>query len=169
MPAASANCWVKLKFFQNRARKNPPNPQDQKHPEQPGTAFPNRFSRANLYFNQRPYNQTSVGFSPANGLNTGSGPMTFKPDSCKLALATGPNSRNQQETPMSQLAQLEKKIEQLETRIAFQDQTIEELNQTITSQWSEFDRLRREISRLGEQLADLSPPDQSTGEPPPHY
>ncbi|HHG90900.1 MAG TPA: SlyX family protein [Devosia sp.] len=70
---------------------------------------------------------------------------------------------------MSQLAQLEKKIEQLETRIAFQDQTIEELNQTITSQWSEFDRLRREISRLGEQLADLSPPDQSTGEPPPHY
>ncbi len=70
---------------------------------------------------------------------------------------------------MPQFAQLQKKIEQLESRIAFQDRTIEELNETITSQWAEFDRLRAEISRLGEQLSDLSPTDQNTGEPPPHY
>ncbi len=70
---------------------------------------------------------------------------------------------------MPQFAQLQKKIEQLESRIAFQDRTIEELNETITSQWAEFDRLRAEISRLGEQLSDLSPADQNTGEPPPHY
>jgi len=73
---------------------------------------------------------------------------------------------------MTDISELANKIANLETRIAFQDDIIEDLNKTITGQWDEFDKLRRQISRLNAQISDL----QSTGEisdngepPPPHY
>ncbi len=73
---------------------------------------------------------------------------------------------------MSEAEELKAKITDLETRIAFQEQTIEDLNKTITGQWDEFERLRREIARLDEQLARVQPPGHSPGNgepPPPHY
>jgi len=72
---------------------------------------------------------------------------------------------------MSEINELSKKITFLETRIAFQDQTIEDLNKTITEQWDEFNKLRREISRLSGQVQEMqSSNDGSDGdELPPHY
>ena len=70
---------------------------------------------------------------------------------------------------MPDTADLIARLEKLETRIAFQDQNIEDLNTAITSQWAEFDKLRREISRLSAQLADADAGAQSDGQPPPHY
>ncbi|KFC67691.1 phi X174 lysis protein [Devosia sp. LC5] len=62
------------------------------------------------------------------------------------------------------------RLEALETRIAFQDQTIEELNATITAQWRVIDGLTRKLTTLEEQVRSGSQiADPSTEVPPPHY
>lgn len=64
------------------------------------------------------------------------------------------------------------RIEDLESRAAFQERTIEELNEMIAAQWKVIDRLGRQVDRLKAEL------DESLGEraglppaepPPPHY
>lgn len=62
------------------------------------------------------------------------------------------------------------RLEALETRIAFQDQTIEELNATITEQWRMIDGLTRKLTMLEEQVrSGTHIADPSTEAPPPHY
>jgi SlyX protein len=65
---------------------------------------------------------------------------------------------------------LEDRIEALETRLMFQDATIETLNETVTAQWREIDALKRHIANLRERLqeAEAGLP-RPTNEPPPHY
>ena len=64
------------------------------------------------------------------------------------------------------------RLDELEIRIAHQDQTIEDLNAAITAQWKLIERLEARVERLGERVADS---EQSAGEadpvnrPPPHY
>ena len=60
------------------------------------------------------------------------------------------------------------RLDALETRIAYQDEVIEDLNKTVASQWKEIDRLTHEIANLADRLARA---EQSAGEepPPPHY
>jgi len=62
------------------------------------------------------------------------------------------------------------RIDALETRLTFQDETIEALNQTITAQWLKIDALTRQIASLSERLeqAEAQAPG-ATNEPPPHY
>lgn len=66
---------------------------------------------------------------------------------------------------------LSKRIDALEIRAAYQDETIETLNKTITAQWAEIDSLNRRVAELRERLADaesraVAPP---SSEKPPHY
>jgi SlyX protein len=62
------------------------------------------------------------------------------------------------------------RLDALEMRIAFQDQTIEELNATITQQWKAIDALTRKLTTLEEQVRSGSQiADPSTEAPPPHY
>ena len=62
------------------------------------------------------------------------------------------------------------RLEALETRIAFQDQTIEELNTTITAQWRQIDLLTRKLGTVEEQVrSGTHIADPSTEVPPPHY
>lgn len=69
------------------------------------------------------------------------------------------------------IADLNIRIEQLEEKLAFQDQAIEDLNTTITDQWKVLDRYKREIERLNSEVSELgentAPP--GTEPPPPHY
>jgi SlyX protein len=62
------------------------------------------------------------------------------------------------------------RIDALETRLTFQDETIETLNKTITAQWQQIDALTRQVAHLGERLreAEAHAPG-ATNEPPPHY
>jgi SlyX protein len=65
---------------------------------------------------------------------------------------------------------LTERIDALESRLAYQDQTIEQLNETITAQWKQIDALTRQLTALNERLqeAEASPPAPAS-ERPPHY
>ncbi|OKO74206.1 protein SlyX [Bradyrhizobium sp. NAS80.1] len=65
---------------------------------------------------------------------------------------------------------LSERIDKLETRIAYQDDTIEALNQTITAQWKQIDALTRQIAQFSERLqeAEANAPGPAN-ERPPHY
>jgi len=71
---------------------------------------------------------------------------------------------------MSNVDALSERIDALEMRLTYQDVTIETLNQTITTQWVEIDRLTRQVSELKERLQDAeSNAPGPVNEPPPHY
>ncbi|OKO73691.1 SlyX family protein [Bradyrhizobium sp. AS23.2] len=65
---------------------------------------------------------------------------------------------------------LSERIDKLEARIAYQDDTIETLNQTITAQWKQIDALTRQIAQFSERLqeAEANAPGPAN-ERPPHY
>jgi SlyX protein len=71
---------------------------------------------------------------------------------------------------MSEAKTLSDRIDALETRLMFQDETIETLNKTITAQWLKIDALTRQVLNLSDRLreAETHPPD-AANEPPPHY
>lgn len=66
----------------------------------------------------------------------------------------------------------ETRIEDLETRAAYQEQTIDEMSEMIAAQWKEIDALNRKLARLEAKLEaaieTLRQPDQPEP-PPPHY
>jgi SlyX protein len=72
--------------------------------------------------------------------------------------------------PMSDADDLSERIDALEMRLTYQDVTIETLNQTITAQWVEIDRLTRQVAELKQRLqeAESNAPGPAN-EPPPHY
>jgi SlyX protein len=67
---------------------------------------------------------------------------------------------------------MNERLAELETRIAFQDRTIQELNDVVVRQQRELERLAREFAALTVQVRALAPyPVASRDEetPPPHY
>jgi SlyX protein len=62
------------------------------------------------------------------------------------------------------------RIDALETRLTFQDETIETLNKTITAQWLKIDALTRQLAHLNERLREAEAHAPGANEPPPpHY
>jgi SlyX protein len=71
---------------------------------------------------------------------------------------------------MTEIEALTLRIDTLEVRIAYQDETIETLNGTITDQWKRIDDLSRQIARLGDRLEQAEASEQApASEKPPHY
>lgn len=72
---------------------------------------------------------------------------------------------------MSETDDLKRRLEKLEELAAFQERAIEELSGTVTEQWKQIETLRRELARLGAQLAEVEAhatvPQREP--PPPHY
>lgn len=67
---------------------------------------------------------------------------------------------------------MQEEIVELQTRIAFQDGVIEQLNQVVTDQQQQIDRLERRMEKLLGQVEALQADHviQQTNEPPPpHY
>lgn len=70
------------------------------------------------------------------------------------------------------LLELEQRLEQLESKTAFQDLTIEELNQVVTQQQMDITRLNERLRLLTERLkatpgSNVAPLSEVV--PPPHY
>ncbi len=67
---------------------------------------------------------------------------------------------------------MEDRIDNLETRLAFQEHTVEELNQAVTAQQRQLDDLGALLKALHKRLGELVParvapvPEER---PPPHY
>ena len=60
----------------------------------------------------------------------------------------------------------------LESHIAHQDGTIEDLNEMVQAQWTEIESIRRDLSELRARLARVEgdmEPTQPDDQPPPHY
>ncbi|HEY4199951.1 MAG TPA: SlyX family protein [Devosiaceae bacterium] len=64
------------------------------------------------------------------------------------------------------------RIDKLETLLAYQEQTFEDLSKVVTEQWQEIAGLKRQLAKLTDQLRTveahpaLAPQDEA---PPPHY
>lgn len=71
---------------------------------------------------------------------------------------------------MTDSSGLSERIDALEMRLSYQDVTIETLNQTITAQWNEIDRLTRQVAELKDRVreAESNAPGPAN-ERPPHY
>jgi SlyX protein len=64
------------------------------------------------------------------------------------------------------------RIDKLETTIAYQDQAIEDLSKTVTSQWNEIAELKRMMGNLGRRLREIADNPalaEAPEPPPPHY
>lgn len=66
---------------------------------------------------------------------------------------------------------MEKRLDDMEIRLTFQDRTIEELNEALISQQQQIDKMQKELEVLRAQLRTL--PDMLAGRDedplPPHY
>lgn len=73
---------------------------------------------------------------------------------------------------MAASPELEARIDELEIHLAHQDQLIEDLSSTISSQWKEIEALSRQLAKLGDRINVV---EEHAGEPtpteppPPHY
>jgi SlyX protein len=67
---------------------------------------------------------------------------------------------------------MENRLIELETRLAFQDNSLQELNAVVVRQQREIDALTRELETLKAQLRTLAPElvaNRAEEAPPPHY
>ncbi|MEW6500022.1 MAG: SlyX family protein [Thermodesulfobacteriota bacterium] len=60
---------------------------------------------------------------------------------------------------------MEERLIELETRLAFQEKTLEELNEVVTRQQEEIDRLGEEVGRLTARLRPLLAAAEADGFP----
>ena len=67
---------------------------------------------------------------------------------------------------------LAERIDNLETRIAYQDEVIEALNKTVIAQWAKLDEALARIRKLEARMREVQVSairDASEETPPPHY
>ena len=67
---------------------------------------------------------------------------------------------------------MEQRIIELESKVAFQEETINELNEVITDQQNQLDQIREELGLLNIRLQAVTEAGVDSHEkepPPPHY
>lgn len=72
---------------------------------------------------------------------------------------------------MTEIEKLTARIDALEIGRAHQERTIEDLSETITSQWKQIETLNRQVAMLSDQLREVAAgaPSGEADPPPPHY
>ena len=67
---------------------------------------------------------------------------------------------------------MNERLTELEMRVAFQEKTIQDLNEVVTDQQRQIDRLTQGLEAIKSRLAGLAPSmviPQDEEKPPPHY
>ena len=67
---------------------------------------------------------------------------------------------------------MEERLTELESRVAFQDDTIQKLNDVLVEQQRQIDQVSRLVTELKQQLESIQPSiiaDVAEETPPPHY
>ena len=67
---------------------------------------------------------------------------------------------------------LEQRINEVETRLAFQETTLQELNEVLTSQQQQLSQMQTLVEKLRERVVELGSNMQANAAnepPPPHY
>ena len=72
---------------------------------------------------------------------------------------------------MSDLGRLEARITDLEIKISYSEDLVDELNRTIFRQQQQIEQLINQLRTLGEQVQNAAPAEQRSlrDELPPHY
>ncbi|MGF1737899.1 SlyX family protein [Photobacterium lutimaris] len=73
---------------------------------------------------------------------------------------------------MKEIEQLQARIDELEMKQAFQEQTIEELNQALTEQQFLIDKMQTQLKFMVGKVKGIEPSNmasESEETPPPHY
>ncbi|UTV27983.1 SlyX family protein [Photobacterium atrarenae] len=73
---------------------------------------------------------------------------------------------------MTEIEKLQAQIDELEMKQAFQEQTIEELNQALTQQQFVIDKMQTQMQFLVGKVKGIEPSNmasESEETPPPHY
>jgi SlyX protein len=72
---------------------------------------------------------------------------------------------------MSDREHLEARVTELEIKISYSEDMVDELNHTIFRQQQQIDQLIKQIKTLGEQIQNAAPAEQRSlrDELPPHY
>ena len=68
--------------------------------------------------------------------------------------------------------ELEQRINEVETRLAFQETMLQELNEALTSQQQQLSQMQAVLEKLSERIVELASnmqPDATIEPPPPHY
>ncbi|CEO37951.1 SlyX protein [Photobacterium kishitanii] len=73
---------------------------------------------------------------------------------------------------MNEIQQLQSRLDELEMKLAFQEQTIDELNEALTKQQFMIDRMEVQLKFMvgkvkGMQTSNMASESEET--PPPHY
>ena len=71
-----------------------------------------------------------------------------------------------------QYSEWEKRLEALESKVAFQELTIDQLNQTVTQHELELSKMREQMRLMVNKLKGAAPSmvaSQAEETPPPHY
>tara|TARA_R110000772_G_scaffold111396_1_gene215229 strand:- start:1400 stop:1600 length:201 start_codon:yes stop_codon:yes gene_type:complete len=66
---------------------------------------------------------------------------------------------------------MQEELIELQSQLAFQEQTITELNEALISQQQQLDRLQKQLAMLMDRLKEVegAAPDAGQDEKPPHY
>ncbi|MFU2122681.1 SlyX family protein [Gallibacterium anatis] len=73
---------------------------------------------------------------------------------------------------MNQFDYLIARMDEMETKVAFQENTIEQLNQALIEQQFIIDKMQLQLRYLAQKLKDVQPSNiatQAEETPPPHY
>lgn len=87
-------------------------------------------------------------------------------------MGTSPITDNQTDTPSEKEVQLANRVDDLESKLAFQDDVIDQLNDELTVHQANIAQLNADLQLIAKRLKDMAPSNigkQEDEPPPPHY
>lgn len=95
--------------------------------------------------------------------------MYQRPASLEVRQTTTVKKRDTDTMSKNNMPGDNERLDDLEIKFSYQQETIDALNETVTKQWDLIERLRRQLERLEGQLIEMADGQGGDEPPPPHY